>query len=156
MEESRIRRGLLLEKVYTAISNPAPDLARDQSREHDKEPGPNLLSKDCHGQTCLGDGKPCSLGKLFDLDRAQRAKAYLRQGIDEASVQEQCEIDQNLDKQSQLSSPTVENRQRGRGNVTYQQTEVALRKIHHSRVEVGPLVKCRENDCTRQGSRHLE
>lgn len=45
---------------------------------------------------------------------------------------------------------------KGGSDVTNQQTEVALRKVHHSRVEVGTLVKCRENDATRQGSRHLE
>lgn len=39
---------------------------------------------------------------------------------------------------------------------THQQTEVALRKVYHGRIKVGALVECRQDDGTRQGSRHLD
>lgn len=87
MEEPGVRRGLLLEKFDTPVSNPAPDLARDQCREHDEEPSSNLFPEDGHGKAGLGDGEPCSLGELLDLDRTQRAETQLRQGIYKATVQ---------------------------------------------------------------------
>ena len=75
MKESRVRRRLLLKKLDATVTDPAPYLSGDKSREHDKEPSSYLFPEDGHCQTCFGNGKPGPLGELLDLDGPQRAEA---------------------------------------------------------------------------------
>jgi hypothetical protein len=92
VEEARVRRGLLFENLDSPIANPAPNLASDESRKHDEEPGADLLSKYGHSQTCLGDGEPGTLGKLFDFDGTEGSKAESRKAVEEGAIEQEGEV----------------------------------------------------------------
>jgi len=59
MEKAGIRGWLLFEKLDTAFSNPLPDFAPQETQEHGKEPNPDIVPKDGHGEQSLTDRKPC-------------------------------------------------------------------------------------------------
>jgi hypothetical protein len=131
MEEARVRRRLLLQDFKATISYPAPDLPSHQGGEHDEEPSSNLVPKDGHGETRLRYCDPGSIRQLLDLDGAESSEAESLEAEHEGGIEDVDEIDED------------------------EQTEVALREVHHGRVEVGPLIECRQDYRDGKAGRYL-
>ena len=107
VEEPRVRRGLLLEDLDAALADPAPDLARDQGREHDEEEGADLLAEDGHGEAGLGDGEPGLLVELFDFDGSQGTEAEALEAVHEGAIGEEDEVDEGLRRQRALGQSSI-------------------------------------------------
>lgn len=75
MEQSRIGRGLLLQDLYAAFPNPAPNLARDESCEHDEEKGTDFIAENSHREACLRDSEPSLFVELLDFSGTEGAEA---------------------------------------------------------------------------------
>lgn len=92
MEEPRVGGGLLFKDLDTALANPSPHFACNQSRKHDQEECANLLSEDGHRQACLCNGKPCFLVELLDLDGTERAETKSLKAVDKSTVDNKHQI----------------------------------------------------------------
>lgn len=86
MEQSGVRRGLLLEYFDSTIAYPTPDFSSYQRRKHDEKPGSYLFSEYRHGQACFGDGEPGSFGQLFNLDGSKGTEEYSTKSVYETAI----------------------------------------------------------------------
>jgi hypothetical protein len=73
VEKPRIGGRLLFKKFHSSFAYPLPHLSSKQTEEHGKEPYPNVIPEDGHGQERLADSEPCFVVKLFCLDWAEGA-----------------------------------------------------------------------------------
>lgn len=96
VEEPGVRGGLLLKDFDATLTNPAPDLARDEGGEHDEEEGSDFLAEDGHGEAGLGDGEPCLFVELFDFDGAEGTEAEALEAVHEGAIDEEGEVDNCL------------------------------------------------------------
>jgi hypothetical protein len=96
VEKPGVGRGLLLEELYSSFSDPLPYLASKQAEEHGKEPNPNVIPKDSHGQESLADSEPGLVVELFCLDWAEGAIKESLESISYACCDYKGKIDQEL------------------------------------------------------------
>ena len=96
MEKPWIGRGLLLEELHPSFSNPLPHLASKQAEEHGKEPNPNVIPEDGHGQEGLADSEPGLVVELFCLDWAEGTIEKSLKSISYACCDYKGEVDQEL------------------------------------------------------------
>lgn len=96
MEKPRIGRGLLLEELYSSFSDPLPHLASKKAEEHGKEPNPNVIPEDGHGQESLADSEPGLVVELLCLDWAEGAIKKSLESISYACCDYKGKIDQEL------------------------------------------------------------
>ena len=89
MEQTRVGGRLLLKDLDAAFADPAPDLARDERREHDEEERSDFFAKDGHSQACLGDGEPGTFVQLLDLDGAEGAEAEALEAVHKGAIEDE-------------------------------------------------------------------
>lgn len=96
MEQSGVRRGLLLQHFDATFTDPTPHLSSDERGKHDHKGGAEFVPEYGHGKAGFGDGEPAPFVELFDFGRSQGAEAEALEAIHKRSIDNKHQICENL------------------------------------------------------------